>query len=190
MNIRTMGRKLAAACLLAVAALAARADAAGGEAYRLQPGDVLSVSVWREAELQGDATVRPDGAVAFPLAGELTAAGRTVDEVRADLEARFRKYVPDALVTVAVKAVAGNRIFVLGKVARPGDFVLTRPTDVMQALSLAGGATPFADTDSIRILRRDGAKLTAIEFHYGDVERGRKLEQNILLRGGDTVVVP
>jgi polysaccharide export outer membrane protein len=75
-------------------------------------------------------------------------------------------------------------------VARPGDFPLNRPTDVMQALSLAGGATPFADTNGIRILRRSGDKESAIRFHYGDVQRGRKLEQNILLQSGDTVVVP
>lgn len=184
------GATLLSLLLCATASMAVRAEGSPAEAYRLQPGDVLSVSVWRESELQGDATVRPDGAVAFPLAGELAAAGRTVEDVRADLESRFRRYVPDALVTVAVKAVAGNRIFVLGKVARPGDFVLTRPTDVMQALSLAGGTTPFADTESIRILRREGTQLVAIEFRYGEVERGRRLEQNILLRGGDTVVVP
>ena len=91
---------------------------------------------------------------------------------------------------MAVKTVAGNRIYVLGKVAKPGDFVLGRPTDVMQALSLAGGTTPFAELDGIRVLRRESGQLRAIEFHYTDVERGRHLEQNIVLQGGDTVVVP
>jgi polysaccharide biosynthesis/export protein len=98
--------------------------------------------------------------------------------------------VPDAVVTVQVKAASGNRVFVIGKVNRPGDFALIRPIDVMQALSLAGGATPFADTNGIRVLHRDGSRQTAIRFRYSDVARGRHLEQNIVLQSGDTVVVP
>jgi polysaccharide export outer membrane protein len=113
-----------------------------------------------------------------------------VAELTALLQERVRKFVPDAVVTVSVKAAAGNRVYVIGKVAHPGDFPLNRPIDVMQALSLAGGATAFADTQGIRILRRDGAQQLSIAFRYGDVERGRKLDQNILLQSGDTVVVP
>ena len=127
------------------------------------------------------------GAVMTPF---LQAAGHTVQELTKTLEERIRKYVPDAVVTVAVKSVGGNLVFVIGKVNKPGVFPLSGPIDVMQALSLAGGATPFADTNSIRVLRRSGAHQTAIEFRYGDVERGRKLDQNILLQSGDTVVVP
>jgi polysaccharide export outer membrane protein len=159
-------------------------------AYRLEPGDILQVSVWKEQELQSEVLIRPDGGISFPLAGDLVAASRSAEDLRAELEQRLRKYIPDVLVTVTVKAVAGNRVYVIGKVARPGDFVLGRPTDVMQALALAGGATPFADTDSIRILRREGGKQRAIEFRYTDVERGHRLDRNILLQGGDTVVVP
>jgi len=159
-------------------------------AYRLQAGDQLTVSVWKETELQSDVLVRPDGGISFALAGDLAAAGRSVDELRADLEARLSKFIPDVVVTVATKLVTGNRIYVLGKVNRPGDFMLGRPTDVMQALSLAGGTTPFAEVDGIRVLRRDAGKLRSIEFRYTDVERGRRLEQNIVLQAGDTVVVP
>ena len=160
------------------------------QAYRLQPGDVLQVSAWKETELQAEVLIRPDGGISFPLAGDLVAAARSVEELGGELELRLRKYIPDVVVTVAVKKVEGNRVYVIGKVVRPGDFVISRPTDVMQALSLAGGATPFADTDSIRVLRRDHGVQRAIEFRYSDVERGRKLEQNITLQGGDTVVVP
>lgn len=106
------------------------------------------------------------------------------------LDQRIRKYVPDAVVTVAVKSAGGNRIFVIGKVQRPGDFPLIGPLDVMQALSLAGGGTPFADMNAIRVLRRDGDHQSSIPFRYGDVEHGKKLDQNILLQSGDTVVVP
>jgi polysaccharide export outer membrane protein len=160
------------------------------EGYALQPGDLLQVMVWKETELQAEVLIRPDGGISFPLAGDLVAAGRTVDDLRADIETRLRKLVPDAVVTVSLKVNAGNRIYVIGKVQRPGDFAINRPTDVMQALTLGGGATPFADLDAIRILRREGSQQIAIPFRYSEVERGRKLEQNIVLRSGDTVVVP
>jgi polysaccharide biosynthesis/export protein len=158
--------------------------------YQLHPGDILQIVVWKEVDLQAEALIRPDGGMTFPLAGELHAAGQTVEQLTKTLETRIRKYVPDAVVTVAVKSVAGNQVFVIGKVNKPGEFPLNGPLDVMQALSLAGGATPFANTSGIRILRRNGDRQTAIEFHYGDVEHGRKLDQNILLQSGDTVVVP
>lgn len=180
--------------LLAFAAGAAEVAASkpepAAQTYLLQPGDILQVSVWREQELQSEVIIRPDGVMSFPLSGDVLAAGRGVDEVRADLEARLRKFVPEAVVTVAVKLLAGNRVFIVGKVLKAGDFVMGRPIDVMQAIALAGGATPFADLGGIRILRRTGGKLVSIPFSYGEVESGRKLEQNILLQGGDTVVVP
>ena len=169
---------------------AASADAAANPGYLLQPGDVLQIAVWKETDLTADVLVRPDGGISFPLAGELPAAGHTVADLTAMLEKRIRKLEPDAVVTVVVKAASGNRVYVIGKVNRPGDFPLIGSIDVMQALSLAGGATPFADTNGIRILRRNGKGQSSIAFRYGDVERGRKLEQNILLKSGDTVVVP
>jgi polysaccharide biosynthesis/export protein len=158
--------------------------------YVLQPGDVLNVSVWKETDLTAEVLIQPDGGMSFALAGELHAAGHTVSELTTMLEKRIRKFEPDAVVTVSIKLASGNRVYVIGKVNHPGDFPLNRPTDVMQALSLAGGATPFAETNAIRILRRDGGRQTAIAFRYGDVEHGRRLQQNILLQSGDTVVVP
>jgi polysaccharide export outer membrane protein len=158
--------------------------------YLLQPGDVLQVAVWKETELTAEVLIRPDGGMSFPLAGEMQAAGHTVAELTATLQGRIRKFEPDAVVTVGIKAAAGNRVYVIGKVVRPGDFPLNRPTDVMQALSMAGGATPFADTNAIRILRRSGERETSIRFRYNDVQHGHNLEQNILLQSGDTVVVP
>ncbi len=159
-------------------------------AYKLQPGDLLQVVVWKETDLQSEVLIRPDGGISFPLAGDLVAAGLTTDELRTALQTRVRKLIPEAVVTVSVKAPNGNRVFVIGKVNRPGDFPLLRPTDVMQALSLAGGATPFADTDAIRVLHRDGSRQVSVRFRYSDVARGRHLEQNILLQSGDTVIVP
>jgi polysaccharide export outer membrane protein len=160
------------------------------ESYKLQPGDLLQVVVWKETDLQGEVLVRPDGGISFALAGDLMAAGRTTEELRADLETRVRKLVPGAVVTVSVKAANGNRVYVIGKVNHPGDFALNRPTDVMQALGLAGGTTPFADTNGIRVLHREGLHQTSTRFRYNDVARGRHLEQNVQLQSGDTVIVP
>jgi polysaccharide export outer membrane protein len=160
------------------------------DGYLLRPGDILQVSVWKETDLQGEVLIRPDGAISFALAGEMQAAGHTVGELTKLLEVRVRKYIPNAVVTVSVKTILGNRVYVIGKVNRPGDFPLSGPIDVMQALSLAGGATPFANTNHIRVLRRSGDHEISIPFHYSDVERGHKLDQNILLQSGDTVVVP
>jgi polysaccharide export outer membrane protein len=176
--------------LLALNGMAQAQDPTVPSGYKLQPGDVLTVNVWKETDLKDEVLIRPDGGLSFALAGELQVAGHTVAELTAMLEQRIRKYIPDAVVTVSVKAATGNRIYVIGKVNRAGDFPLIGSIDVMQALSLAGGATPFADTNGIRVLRRDGGHQTSLTFRYGDVERGRKLEQNVLLQSGDTVVVP
>jgi polysaccharide biosynthesis/export protein len=134
--------------------------------------------------------VRRVGGLCFPLAGEVEAAGHSVEVIRKVLQGRFSKYIPDPVVTVVVKRADGSRIFVVGKVNRPGDFPLIRPIDVMQALSLAGGATPYADVNGIRILRREAGQQRVFRFRYDDVRKGKDLSQNILLHSGDTVVVP
>src|ERR1700690_3818146 len=122
-----------------VIASARAADPEVASGYKLQPGDVLQVVVWKETDLQSEVLIRPDGGISFALAGDLQAAGQTTDELRVALEARGGKLIPGAVVTVQVKQAAGNRVFVIGKVNRPGDFALNRPIDVLQALSLAGG---------------------------------------------------
>jgi polysaccharide export outer membrane protein len=162
----------------------------GFPAYRLQPGDVITVSVWKETDLQAEILVRPDGGFTFPLAGEIDAVGKTVDDIRSILVERLKRYVPTPVVTVAVKAIGGNRIFVVGKVNHAGDFPFSSPLDVMQAIALAGGTTPFAALNDIVILRRQNGQQQAMHFHYSDVARGRELLQNVQLQSGDTVVVP
>lgn len=159
-------------------------------AYRLQPGDIITVSVWKETDLQSEVLVRPDGAFTFPLAGEVNAVGKTVDDIRTVLADRLKRYIPNPVVTVAIKTIGGNRIYVVGRVNRAGDFPLSSPMDVMQAIALAGGATPFAAINDIVILRRQNGEQQALHFHYSDVARGRELSQNVLLQTGDTVVVP
>jgi len=175
------------AWLPGAASAAAPVDA---EPYRIQAGDVLSISVWKEADLQAEVLVRPDGGISFPLAGEQMAAGRTIEELRVAIDEKLRKFVPDPVITISVRQIGGNRIYVIGKVNRPGEFPFSRPVDVMQALSIAGGASTFAAVNDILILRRENGRQISIPFRYADVERGKALEQNILLRSGDTVVVP
>lgn len=163
------------------------ADQAG---YRVNAGDRLDISVWKEEDLQRQVLVRPDGAFSFPLAGQIVAEGRTVTEIREELEARLARYIPDLVSTVTVVDVNGNRIFVIGQVNTPGSFVMNPSLDVMQALAMAGGTTPFAALKDIRILRREAGVQRALEFDYTRVADGRSLEQNILLQSGDVVVVP
>ena len=158
--------------------------------YRLQPGDQLQVDVWREEELQRAIMIRPDGKFTFPLAGEVNAADRTVADIQAEITAKLRNYIPEAVVTVSVTGIEGNKVYVIGQVPRPGAFVMNPQINVLQALSLAGGMTPFAATNDIVILRGQGAQQESLPFRYEDVARGRNLEQNILLEAGDVVIVP
>ena len=160
------------------------------DAYEVQPGDILEISVWKEPELQREVLVRPDGAFSFPLSGEIDARNKTVNDLRLEVTARSSRYIPELVVTVTVVQINGNKVYVIGQVNQPGVFVVNPRVDVMQALSMAGGMTPFADVNDIRILRRQGGKQTAIGFRYDDVARGRALEQNIMLESGDVVVVP
>ena len=159
--------------------------------YQLQPGDVIEISVWKEKELTRQVLVRPDGGLSFPLAGDLMVAGLTPSAVQHELESRLTRFISDATVTVSVVQISGNQVFVVGKVNRPGGYKVEPSLDVMQALSLAGGATEFAGVDDIKILRRGaGGQQEVFSFNYSDVIRGRRLEQNIVLQSGDTLVVP
>jgi polysaccharide export outer membrane protein len=158
--------------------------------YEVQPGDLLQVSVWKEADLSQQVLVRPDGGFSFPLAGDVNANGKTAEELRVELTQRLGKFIPDLFVTVAVQEIRGNKVYVIGQVNRPGEFVVNPRIDVMQALSLAGGTTAFAAPNDIFVLRREGGAQRRLPFNFGDVTRGKSLDQNILLRSGDVVVVP
>jgi polysaccharide export outer membrane protein len=158
--------------------------------YRIGPEDVLHISVWKEEELDREVLVRPDGGMSFPLAGNIQAAGKTTQELMTEVTRRIQRYIPDAVVTVTVAKVSGYDIFVIGKVQKPGQFTLGQYVDVLQALTLAGGLTPFASEDSIKIQRRENGKLTVYPFEYSQIKKGRNLHQNIILNSGDVVVVP
>ena len=151
---------------------------------------MLEISVWQEEELNREVLVRPDGGISFPLAGDIEVAGRTAGEVRDEITERVREYIPDAMVNVSVVEVSGYRIYVIGQVNNPGQFTVGRYVDVVQALTLAGGLTPFAAESRIRVIRRIGDREEVYPFNYSAVQRGRGLDQNVLLQSGDVVVVP
>lgn len=166
-------------------------DGSQRASYRIGPEDVLTISVWKEAELQRDVLVRPDGGISFPLAGDLPVAGKTTQEVELEITRKIRRYIPDAVVTVSVKTISGYTIYVNGKVNNPGKFTLGRYVDVVQALTLAGGLSAFAKGGSIMVQRRDPrGTIIVFPFSYKEIRKGRNLQQNIILQSGDVVVVP
>ena len=156
----------------------------------VKPGDGLEISVWKEPDLQGPVLVTPDGSFSFPLVGQVDARGKTVSELQQVITERLAKFISDPVVTVSVREIRGNKVYVIGQVNRPGEFIVNPRVDVMQALSMAGGTTPFAALGDIIILRRTDKGKTALPFRYNDVVRGKRLEQNIDLQSGDVVVVP
>ena len=169
----------------------ALAQSEPSKGYLIQPGDVLEVSVWKEEDLQREVLVRPDGQISFPLVGDIDANGKTVSDLRAEITDRLQKYIPNLVVTVTVARIMGKKIYVIGQVNNPGEFVVNPAVDVMQALSMAEGTTPFAKLGDIVILRRDGSgRQSATPFKYNEVANGRSLQQNIMLDNGDIVVVP
>lgn len=188
------GRFLLAVAAIAIMPVAFSQQASPGDDqsrnYKIQPGDLMEISVWREDYLEREVIVQPDGKISFPLVGTVNAAGTTVETVQELIAQRLTQYIPDPVVTVSIKEIRGNRVYVLGQVRNPGQFIMNPTVDVIQALALAGGTTTFAELNEIKILRRNGDSQELIEFRYADIARGRNLEQNIVLQSGDVVIVP
>jgi polysaccharide biosynthesis/export protein len=184
-----------AACLLVAGIVfnlaGVRAVQAQTTDYTINPGDQLDISVWKEAELTRPVIVRPDGKFSFPLAGEINAAGRTVVQVQNDLIAKLKTYIPEPVVTASVHSLDGYRVYVIGQVTKPGAFVMNPRMNVLQALTVAGGMTPFAALNDIIVLRgAAGPNQRMLPFHYGEVSKGRNLTQNVQLEAGDVIIVP
>jgi polysaccharide export outer membrane protein len=160
------------------------------ENYQLGPADEIEISVWKEPDMTKQLAVRPDGKITYPLVGEIQAAGLTVGQLQVEISKRLSKLVTDANVTVILLKTQHYKIYVTGKVNKPGDFLVGGPTNVMQAISMAGGLTPYASPKSIVVLRNTGGKDNIYPFDYQGVSRGNSLEQNRTLLPGDVVVVP
>ena len=158
--------------------------------YKLGPEDVIEISVWKEPDLTKQITINPDGKISYPLIGDVQVAGKTVKQVREEIGKRLEKFVTDAQVSVILLKTQYYKIYVVGKVNKPGEFLVGRPANVMQALAMAGGLTPFASPGKIVILRHVSGVEQTIPFDYKSVSKGDFLEQNITLLPGDVVVVP
>lgn len=158
--------------------------------YRIGPGDVIRVAVFGNADLSSRVTVRPDGRLTLPLLGEVSATGKTVNEVTREITEGYRRFVQDARVAVVIEEVHSYRVFVLGKVTRPGEFESRVPLTITQAMALAGGTTRGANVDGIVVLRRGAnGRDERYEVSMTDILEGQT-QQNFTLRTGDTIMVP
>ena len=158
--------------------------------YKIGPNDVLNIFVWKEPELTRDVTVMPDGKITYPLIGEIMAQGQTASELKKVITDKLQNFVTAPEVTVIVKESRSQVLYAIGKLTKPGPYPLAPGMTVMQALSAAGGFTEWADTKNILIVRREGGKETQLHFNYKEFTSGENLQQNILLKPGDTIVVP
>ena len=158
--------------------------------YIIGPGDSLHISIWKNEDLTKLLTVLPDGKVSFPLIGDVIAEGKTVAQLRKELEGRISRFVPAPVLSVLVQQVNSMLIYVVGKVNNPGRFTLNSNIKVLQGLALAGGLNPFAERNKIKIFREEGDDTRIFHFKYDFVSTGKNLEQNIRLKRGDVIVVP
>ncbi len=161
-----------------------------GLEYRIGPEDILHISVWEEDSLDRKVLVRPDGGISFPLAGEVQVSGRTPLEVQDEIRARLKRVLTNPQVNVAVDKISGYTVFVMGEVKKPGEFKMGRYVDIVQAITLAGGFTPYANSRDIKVLRRQDGRQVEYGFDFRSVSRGRNLQQNIILQSGDVVLIP
>jgi len=161
----------------------------GGD-YVIGPGDLLDISVWKDEALTRNSVVLPDGKISFPLIGEVIAGGKTVAQLKQEMEKKLVRFVPDMVLSVEVKQCNSMLVYVIGRVNSPGRFVLNANVNVLQALAMAGGLNPFANKDGIKIFRSEGENTVIFPFKYNEVAHGDHLAQNIRLRQGDLILVP
>lgn len=157
--------------------------------YVIGADDILTVRVWQDEKMSGDVVVRPDGKVTLALINELHAAGLTPEQFRATVTDAASKFVEAPTVDVVVKQINSRRVFVTGEVGKPGTYPLAGRTTVLQMLALAGGVTEYADKGNIGVFREENGKQVRYRFNYNEVMEGRRLQQNIELKVGDTIVV-
>lgn len=158
--------------------------------YVIQPNDLLEIFVWKEPELTRKVLVRPDGRISFPLVQDLLAAGVSPGELKARIEQRLSEYIEAPSVTVIVDAIQSYRIYVTGKVQKPGGITVEKPITVLQAVTMAGGFQDYAKDTEMTVIRNYGNENIVFKFNYRDVIQGKNPQQNIFLRSGDVVVVP
>lgn len=160
------------------------------EGYIIGGTDVLTVSVWKEPDFTMNLVVRPDGMISLPLLGDVRAAGQTPMQLSMVLTEKLRKYVTDPQVTIIVNQINSRVVYLVGEVNRAGTFPMLPNMTVLMALSGAGGFTQFANTKKIYVLRNENGVQRKFPFNYKEAIKGNRTEENILLKPGDTIVVP
>ncbi len=163
------------------------AEAPSVEQYIIGAEDLLRISVWKDENLTTDAVVRSDGMISVPLVNDVMASGLTALQLKEEITNRLMEYIPGVEVTVVVMEMRSNKVYIQGEVQKPGPQPFNGNLTVIQALALAGGLTPYADKNSIMILRASGQQL---QFDYSKVSRGQNMDQNVTLKRGDTIIVP
>jgi len=158
--------------------------------YVIGAQDVVDINVWKEADLSRSIPVRPDGKISMPLLNDVQAAGLTPTQLALHITESLKKFVTDPQVTVIVTQINSQRVYILGEVNRAGAYPLLPDMTVLQALSSAGGFTPFANLKKIYVLRTESGKQNKFPFNYKEVINNKAPEQNIVMRAGDTIVVP
>jgi polysaccharide export outer membrane protein len=173
-----------------VASLAAQQTPAPPPTYVIGSADVLSIVFWGDKEMSADVTVRPDGRISLPLIGEISAAGYTPEQLRAKITEVAAKYLEEPNATVLVKEVRSRNVFITGNVAKPSTYPLNGEMTVLQLIAVAGGLQEYADSSNIVVIRTEGDRQQYHKFNYKDVVSQKHVAQNIVLKPGDTVVVP
>jgi polysaccharide export outer membrane protein len=158
--------------------------------YIVQPNDLLTIFVYKEPTLTGKVLVRPDGRISFPLVQDIQAAGLNPEQLKATIEQSLKQYMDVPNVTVIVDTIQSYRVFVVGKVGKPGMIVFEKPISVLQALSLAGSFLEFAKPAEIVVIRGSGEDSNLYKVNYPDLIKGINFSQNMLLKSGDVVIVP
>jgi polysaccharide biosynthesis/export protein len=159
------------------------------EFYVIGPGDTLAINIWKEPSLSGPVKVRPDGYVTLPLINEVQVVGLTTARLRKLLEEKYKEFTVDPFITIRVEGIASSEVFLVGQVVRPGAYTFAGSDTILQLLTRAGGLSPFADRDNIRIVRRESTKIIEYIVDYDAIIKG-DLKQDILLRPGDRIIIP
>jgi polysaccharide biosynthesis/export protein len=157
--------------------------------YVIGPDDNLKISVWKEPDMTVSLPVRPDGKISIPLLDDVQAAGMTPMQLADSIKTKLKKYIEDPRVTVVVTAMNSQRVFVLGEVTHSGPMPLLPGMTVLQALSSAG-FTQFSNLKAIYLLRTQDGHETKIPFKYRDAIKGKSAQTDLMLKPGDTIVVP
>ena len=172
----------------APAGLASAAGAAS-DSYVIGASDVLTITVWKEPTLSGSLLVRPDGMVSVPLLGDVQASGMTPLQLADQISTKLKKYIQDPNVSVVLTQINSKKVYLLGEVAKKGPMEMTPGMTLLEAISSAGGLTDYANTKKMYILRDDAGKHEKIPVHYKEALKGNS-ELNLILKSGDTIVVP